>query len=77
MVAEGDMVPAPNKWRFLKARVERGPAGRVRELPHQGSHMITSLSRTNSLIVVPPADRVVEDTGEMDTYRLPYMEDNT
>jgi molybdopterin molybdotransferase len=77
LLAEGDMAQVPNKWRFLKARVERGGGGRVRALPHQGSHMITSLSQTNSLIVVPPAEQAVEGTAEMDTYRLPHMEDNT
>jgi molybdopterin molybdotransferase len=76
LLAEGDMAPVRDKWRFLKARVERGPGGRVRELPHQGSHMITSLSRTNSLIVVPPADRAVEDASKMDVYRIPHMEDD-
>jgi molybdopterin biosynthesis enzyme len=72
--SEEDVIPLPNKWRFLKAQL--GTAGSVRELPHQGSHMITSLSKTDSLIVVPPSEGV-ESAGEIETYRLPYAEDNT
>jgi len=74
LVLEGDVAPLADKWRFLKA--QRTAAGTVRELPHQGSHMITSLSRTDSLIVVPPSER---DAGEeMETYELPHMmEDDT
>lgn len=73
--SEKDVVPLPSKWRFLKA--QRGATGKVRALPHQGSHMITSLSKTDSLIVVPPSEKGVEVAGEMEAYELPYMEDDT
>jgi molybdopterin molybdotransferase len=71
----GEVKPLAKKWRFLKA--QRQPAGRVRELPHQGSHMITTLTRTNSLMVIPPSRRPLADGAEVDTYRLPYAEDDT
>jgi len=69
-----DVAPLSNKWRFLKA--QRGETGGVHELPHQGSHMITSLAKTDSLIVVPPSEEGVEGDGEMETYELPYVEDD-
>ena len=62
----------PHKWRFLKATSSR--SGVVSILPHQGSHMITSLQRTNSLVVLPPeANKQAGDLAE--TYSLPYSED--
>lgn len=46
------VTPDPKKWRFLKAESAGGTT--VNPMKTQGSHMITSLPRTDSLIVVPP-----------------------
>lgn len=67
------VTPDRKKWRLLKARTENGAVPAVTELPGQGSHMITSLSGANSLIVVPPGGSVLDDAVE--TYELPYAED--
>jgi len=73
-IADG-VKPDPQKWRLLKARTQGHHNSRVSELPHQGSHMITSLSETNSLIVVPPESDWDKNSDTVQTIRLPYIEE--
>ncbi|MCZ6767332.1 MAG: molybdopterin molybdotransferase MoeA [bacterium] len=58
------VTPDPKKWRFLKA--ESGGGAVVTPMKTQGSHMITSLPRTDSLIVVPPDG----DDGNRENYEV-------
>lgn len=69
----GEVTPDTKRWRFLKARMGRERDGSVEPLPFQGSHMVTSLVATDSLIVVPP--RTVGKGQDFETLRLPYAED--
>jgi len=55
--------PDLKKWRFLKAESSSGTT--VSPMKTQGSHMITSLPRTDSLIVLPP-----ETDGDRDDYEV-------
>ncbi len=63
----------PSRWRFLKAIAPAGE-GTVTELPGQGSHMVSSLVQTNSLIEVPPGDGIIEKGTSVTMYRLPIEE---
>jgi molybdopterin biosynthesis enzyme len=59
------------RWRLLKARADRDT---VVALPHQGSHMVSSLVETDSLIVVPPGQGTIEKGTPVKTYLLPLPE---
>jgi molybdopterin molybdotransferase len=61
------------RWRLLKATRCVDDAGVV-ALPRQGSHMISTLPRTNSLIAVPPGAGELEAGTQVLTYRLPVEE---
>ena len=67
-----DLSADPKKWRFLKA-VSSGSG--VAELPHQGSHMVTTLPRADHLLIVPPRGDE-QSGGNVLAYRLPYAENS-
>jgi molybdopterin molybdotransferase len=62
----------PKRWRFLKARSTGG--GEVTPLPAQGSHMTTSLARTNALIAVPPGAGDIARGKRVTVHLLPVGE---
>jgi molybdopterin molybdotransferase len=62
------------RWRILKAKTLDDPVTTVHALPRQASHMISSLTEIDSLIVVPPGVGRVAKGTVMKTYRLPTPE---
>ncbi|OGX03128.1 MAG: hypothetical protein A3G87_07105 [Omnitrophica bacterium RIFCSPLOWO2_12_FULL_50_11] len=59
---------------FLKAKVQPSQNGRaVTPLPHQGSHMISSLCDTNALVLIPPNGRGVKKGEKVVTHVLPFL----
>jgi molybdopterin molybdotransferase len=59
----------PLRWRFLKA-VSPSGANTVSALPAQGSHMTSSLARTNAFIEVPPGDGEIAAGASVTVYSL-------
>jgi molybdopterin molybdotransferase len=72
LLPDRPVLPDAKKWRWLKAKTGKLPGGGVRELPGQGSHMLTSLVHTDTFVSVPPADA---PDAVVETYELPYAED--
>lgn len=72
-VAAGPIAPDARRWLLLKASTKRGK-GEVTALRRQGSHMVTSLADTNSLIVVPPGAGTIARGDNVDIIRLPGPE---
>ncbi len=64
------------RWLLLKGKVGSGSKASVSRLAKQGSHMITTLPRTDHLIVVPAGQRGVRKGSKVTTYRLPYSEED-
>lgn len=63
-----------NRWRLLKAKTLDWPNTAVEVLGRQDSHMITALSQTNCIVVVPPRVGTLEAGTPVTTYLLPAPE---
>ena len=71
--------PDPEKFLFIKGKIEnarlpdgQGEAKRVVPLKHQKSHMISSLCRADSLVVVPNSETVLEEGEKVLVHSLPF-----
>jgi molybdopterin molybdotransferase len=73
---KGAVSPDAERWLLLKGNSRSRSGTDVDRLPKQGSHMITSLHRTNRFIVVEPGEAGIDNEGGVMTYRLPYWEDS-
>jgi molybdopterin molybdotransferase len=62
------------RWRLLKAKLVDGPPLGVASLPRQASHMITALTETDSIAVVPPGVGTLEAGSLVTVYLLPKRE---
>lgn len=60
------------RWMFLKGKATAKPTSAVTELPRQGSHMITSLSEADSMILIPATGKKIARGSKVVTYQLPF-----
>ncbi len=64
--------PDPEKYLFIKSRIENNANKTVAPLKHQRSHMISSLCHANGLIVLPNSEKIVERGETVLVHSLPY-----
>ncbi len=69
-----DVYPDRSRTLFLKARtILKNNKKIVAPLKHQGSHMISSLCRADSLIIVPPGCKAYKRGRKVAVHYLPYL----
>jgi molybdopterin molybdotransferase len=69
--------PDPEKYLFIKSRIEHGADKTVFPLPRQKSHMISSLCDADSLVMVPNSDRMIKKGENVFVHFLPYALQST
>ena len=71
-VLKGSLKPDPEKFLFIKSKIEHGKNAGVFPLKHQKSHTISSLCETNSFVVVPNSETVLKEGDQVLVHSLPY-----
>ncbi len=64
--------PDPEKWLFLKSKIEKGSTQKVIPLKRQQSHMISSLCQTDSFVVVPDSAEILKEGQKVLVHSLPF-----
>lgn len=72
LMLKEDVRPDQEKTIFLKAKIDRSEdVPRCEVLGHQGSHMLSSLCRSQGFIVVPPGNKILKKGQKVFFHYLP------
>ncbi|MBI3315428.1 MAG: molybdopterin molybdotransferase MoeA [Candidatus Omnitrophica bacterium] len=64
--------PDPEKFLFVKSKIQNGETQGVMPLKHQQSHMISSLCEADSFVVVPNSDALLREGEKVLVHSLPF-----
>ena len=69
---KGSLKPDMDKILFIKSKIENGEVKGVVPLKHPKSHMISSLCQTDSFVVVPNSETVLQEGERVLVHSLPF-----